>query len=231
MDNSGEVTPEFFQQDIHQLQNALLSWFELNKRDFPWRKNREPFAILVAEKLLQQTSVRDPVVHAYQILLETYPTPAALASADIAHITNLIAPLGFHFRARELIVLARAITDDFDGEVPRTLEKLKSLPGVGEYAARAVLSFAYGDDVAVVDTNVARFLHRVFALTKPISANPARDKKMIALASNLLPPGKSRDFNLAILDLCAQICRPRRPICEVCPINSLCAYGRRTLTE
>jgi A/G-specific adenine glycosylase len=99
---------------------------------------------------------------------------------------------------------------------------LIALPGVGDYSARAVLSFAFGEDVPIVDTNVARFLYRLCGLPGPMPANPARKRSLIELAGELVPAGRAKEFNLAILDLCAQICRPKNPLCTDCPVNLYC---------
>jgi len=206
-----------------------MAWFECNQRRFPWRDTSDPYAVLLAEKLLQQTAAREVVKNAFVELLNLHPTPASLARADIHSVQNVLAPLGFQYRAQELLNLANTIVDEHGGSVPSTLPELKKLPGVGEYIARAVLSYAYGLDVPVVDTNVARFLYRVFNLPGRLPANPARKKSLISLAAALVPQGRSRDFNLAVLDLCALVCRPSNPLCSTCPILQQCAHGRRTL--
>lgn len=196
-----------------------------NQRDFPWRTTRDPYAILVAEKLLQQTAAREAVVLVYKYLLSAYPTPQDLAKAKHTDLLEVIKPLGFHFRAKELITLAATILEQFDGTVPHTLRDLKSLPGVGEYIARAVLSFAFDEDYAIVDTNVARWLHRVLGVKRPLPSNPARNRQILSFATALLPPGQSRDFNLAVLDLCSQVCLAKHPLCGSCPLQDICAYS------
>lgn len=208
-----------------KLQKYLLAWFEANRREYPWRETRDPYAVLVAEKLLQQTAVGDRVVKAYEAILALYPSPLSLANAELEHLEEIVFPLGLHYRARELKTLASVLIERCEGVIPDNIGELKALPGVGEYTARAVLSFAYGEDVPVVDTNVARFLYRVFRLDGPVPANPARKKSLIALAGKLLPQGHSKEFNLAILDLCALICTPSNPECNTCPVYSLCEFG------
>jgi A/G-specific adenine glycosylase len=207
-----------------ELQECLLIWFEQAHRDFPWRSQSDPYAILIAEKLLQQTAARDVVIQAYKQILGRYPTPRHLADADISDIQAIIRPLGLKYRSKELKAMAQELVAHHNGEVPRDLGKLIALPGIGEYSARAVLSFAFQEDTPVVDTNVARFLYRVYGLPGPLPANPARKKSLIKLAGALVPPGRSKEFNLAILDLCAQICRPSNPICSDCPVRAYCAY-------
>jgi A/G-specific adenine glycosylase len=214
---------------IQELQKNLIAWFEQEQRDFPWRHTRDPFSILVAEKLLQQTIARPSLVKAYYEILELYPNARALSAANLTKLQEIIRPLGFHYRAHELITLAKALVDLYSGEVPPDLNQLKALPGVGDYAGRAVLSFAFWQDVPIVDTNVARFFFRIFGLTIPFPANPARKKLLINLATQLVPSGLSRNFNLAILDLCALICTPRNPRCPNCPVQPYCEFGKTTI--
>jgi len=212
-------------ENKRQFQEALLAWFREAQRAFPWRVTSDPYAILVAEKLLQQTVARHTVITAYEKILGDYPTPEHLCQADIAILEDIVHPLGFKYRAMELRGMACELVARHGGEIPRDLTKLLALPGVGDYTARAVMSFAFGDDVPVVDTNVARFLYRIYGLPGALPANPARKKQLLDLAQNLVPTGKSRDFNLAVLDLCAEICKPTNPRCVECPVQLYCVYG------
>jgi A/G-specific adenine glycosylase len=180
----------------------------------------------VAEKLLQQTAARPVVVAAFEEFMGRYPSVEDLAEARVPDLEKIFTPLGFHYRAAELKALASALVEWHGGKVPADLRLLKALPGVGDYVARAVLSFAYGRDAAVVDTNVARFLYRIFGIPGPLPANPARKKQLLDLASVVSPPGFSRQFNFAVLDLCALVCTPSRPKCPYCPVQPLCAFGR-----
>jgi endonuclease III len=152
------------EKQVGGIQARLLAWFERNRRDFPWRHSHNPYTVLVTEKLLQQTAARDSVVKAFHDLTTLYPSVSELADADDAELERILAPLGFHYRAKELKVLASTLLEEHGGSIPAELNQLKALPGIGDYMARAVLSFAYGQDIAVVDTNVARFLYRVFAI-------------------------------------------------------------------
>ncbi len=208
-----------------EFQNALLAWFQEFKRNFPWRETSNPYNILVAEKLLQQTAARDGLVRAYLRLLDRYPTPPYLAEADVSDLAEIIQPLGFSFRAKELQALGEILVSQYMGIVPASRRQLIALPGVGEYAARAVLSFAYEEDIAIVDTNVARLLYRLYGWSGPMPNNPARKRTLIVASQALLPPGNSRNWNLAILDLCALVCTPGRPKCDCCPISAFCCYG------
>lgn len=212
--------------DLAGFQQRLLTWYSQNGRRFPWRETADPYTILIAEKLLQQTQARESVISAYQALLSTYPSPGALAKANMADVTAIVQPLGLAYRAAELIGLAEGLVSLHDGVVPDNLAALMALTGVGDYSARAVLSFAFGYDVAVVDTNVARIFYRVFGIAGRMPSNPARKRSLIDLATALLPAGQARPFNLALLDLGALICTPRAPDCENCPVLHYCAYGK-----
>jgi A/G-specific adenine glycosylase len=203
----------------------LLKWFKTAGRDFPWRETNDPYKILIAEKLLQQTSVRKALIDLYLYLVEKYPTPNLLADADFQELTNLVQPLGLHYRAKDLILMAKDIKEKFSGIVPDDLKSLLLIYGVGDYSARAVLSFAYGHDVAVVDTNIARILYRVFAIPGKFPQNPARKRQLLELAAELVPANKSKEFNWAMIDLGALICVPSNPLCDKCPLNNICMFN------
>ena len=214
---------------IDWFRESLLLWYSEHGREFPWRNTDEPYALMVAEKLLQQTSARPSVVAAYVRILDRYPSPYALATADPEELETVLRPLGFHYRSREIINLAQVLVDRHGGVIPADLPSLLALPGIGDYIARAILSFALGQDVPVVDTNVARFLHRIYGLDGRTSSNPARNKPLISLAGSLVPPRHSKEWNLAILDLCALICRPSSPLCIECPVLRFCNFGTKVV--
>jgi A/G-specific adenine glycosylase len=218
-------------EEIKSLQQLLLFWFVSNQRHFPWRESRNPFHILIAEKLLQQTSVGDRVIIAYCSIIKQYPDSKSLANANSNNLKEFVNPLGLNYRSEELINLASVLEKKYFGKIPDKYELLIQLPGVGEYSARAILSFAYGFDVAVVDTNVARFLIRVFGIDIPMPSNPARKKMLLDLATSLIPTGRSREYNLAVLDLCALLCKIKNPHCDRCPINQICFHYRTKLDD
>ncbi len=218
------------EQRIGGIGQEFLVWFRTNRRDhLPWRHTTDPYAVLVAEKLVQQTAARDSVISAFRRMLALYPSVSALADADEAILEEIVSPLGFLYRSKELKAMARYLLKHHSGSVPANLKELKALPGVGDYMARAVLSFAYGEDVAVVDTNVARFLYRVFAIPGPMPSNPARKKLLLDMAQELVPVGRSKEFNLAVLDLCASVCKPAKPLCGICPVQPFCSHGRKAM--
>ena len=185
-------------------------------RALPWTNHESPWAILVSEVMLQQTQVVR-VLEPWRKFLESFPTPEACANASQADIIRHWAGLGYHRRARSLHGAAIMICSDFGGKVPTSPDLLRRLPGVGEYTANAVASFAFGEPVAVLDTNVGRVLSRALA-NRPLQRREAQD-----LAQQLLPKAKSVIFNQAMLDLGAQYCRAV-PKCEECPIAALCRW-------
>jgi A/G-specific adenine glycosylase len=208
----------------------LLRWYNKNARTFPWRETSDPYAVLIAEKLLQQTAVGPAVLRAYRELVDRYPDAVALSRADVGDVEKIISSLGFRYRARELVTLGCALVERHGGRVPSTLKDLLDLPGVGDYSARAVLSFAYGKDEPIVDTNVARFLQRLLKLSGQWS-NPARDRRLLETSAALVPTNQARDYNYAILDLCASLCTKKKPRCLDCPVRSSCATGSNTATS
>lgn len=199
------------------LRSRLLRWFDRNQRKMPWRNTKNPYRIWLSEIMLQQTRVT-AVIPYYQRFLRHYPTVQKLARAR--SILKHWAGLGYYSRARNLHKAARSIEKEYGGRFPHQLEDALRLPGVGDYTARAVLSIAYGQKLAVVDGNVARVLIRLHRLKK---ADPADRAALQPLADDLLSPSRSGDFNQAMMELGSTVCLPRRPRCEECPLENLCA--------
>jgi A/G-specific adenine glycosylase len=223
--------PEPLQQNKSKLQRSLLDWYAANRRDFPWRNTNNPFEVLLAEKLLQQTKARDIVVRIYTDLLAEYPTAQVLMNATVEELREVIQPLGLAYRASEIRQMAAEVVELHGGEVPSNLKELLNLTGVGDYCARAVLSFAYNEDVPIVDTNIARLLHRLCGIEQSLPANPARKKYLRSLATQLLPESEVRDFNLAMLDVCAAVCTSQNPKCCSCPLQEFCAYAQEEVSD
>jgi A/G-specific adenine glycosylase len=201
-----------------------VKWYYANHRDYPWRNTNDPYSILVAEKLLQQTSVSETVVKVYNRILSKYPDIRSLSCAEPDDLVAVVVPLGLHYRTYELIKLAGVIVERYGGEIPDNLDRLLELPGIGEYIARAILCFAYGQDVSIVDTNVSRLMYRIFGWEGKMPSNPARVKKLITQAGNFMVKGKAKVINLAMLDLCSGICSTKEPDCPICPIADECQY-------
>ena len=198
-------------------QVALLRWASAARRDLPWRRTRDPWAVLVSEAMLQQTQVAR-VVPKYHAFVERFPTPTACAAAGQDAVVTLWAGLGYNRRAVQLHRTATALVDRHGGRVPDGLDDLLALPGIGPYTARAVLAFAFEHDVAVVDTNVARVLaRRAGSRLTPGEAQRAADA--------WLPSGASWAWNQGLLDLGAGVCTARVPTCAECPVAGGCAWS------
>ena len=203
-----------------RFQRRLLSWYGRHGRDLPWRRTREPYRILVSEIMLQQTQV-DRVLPKYHQFLDRYPTMEALAEAHVDDVRRLWYPLGYNARPVRLHAIARESIARYGGRLPDTAETLRELPGVGRYTAGAILAFAHGRDVAVLDTNVRRVLSRVFVGARRLRR--LRGEKVFwDLAESLVPRGRGYDFNQAMMDFGATWCTPRRPRCPRCPMRSFC---------
>ncbi len=212
---------------IRGFQRRLLRWFARHGRDLPWRRTRDPYAILVSEVMLQQTQV-ERVKDFYDRFLRQYPTVDALASARPAEVREAWDGLGYYARARNLHAAARRIVRDLEGEFPAEADAVAALPGVGRYTAGAVLSFAFDREAPVLDTNVRRVLTRVFVRRR--SPRPAQmDRRLWALAAAVIPSGKAWAFNQALMDFGATVCIARAPRCPTCILRDLCAaYARLT---
>ena len=204
-----------------RFRRRLLAWYRRNARDLPWRRTRDPYHILVSEVMLQQTQV-DRVLPKYQQWLEKYPTLQALASAPEQDVTELWRPLGYNIRPRRLHAIARESVARYGGELPGNEETLRSFKGIGAYTAGAVLSFAFGQRAAILDTNVARVLFRVFVGRGNPKAHATR-RHLWALSRTLLPARHVFDFNQALMDFGATLCTARKPKCEACPMRPGCA--------
>jgi len=206
---------------VRKFQTRLLEWYTAHSRDLPWRRTRDPYRVLVSEIMLQQTQV-DRVIPKYRQFLRRYPTLERLAQADPGAVRRLWYPLGYNARPFRLHQIAREAVASYGGRLPDRAEDLRRLPGVGRYTAGAVLAFAYGRDVAVLDTNVRRVLGRVFLGAR--RAARARGEKLYwGLAEALVPRGRGYDFNQALMDFGATWCTPRKPKCAPCPMKRFCA--------
>jgi A/G-specific adenine glycosylase len=198
----------------------LIDWYERNRRRLPWRETRDPYRILVSEVMLQQTQA-DRVVPKYHEFLERFPTIQAVADAPTSEVIRAWAGLGYNRRAINLQRACRAVIERFDGVMPSDLAELASLPGIGPYTAGAVACFAFERDVGFVDTNIRRVLHRVLA--GPELPSPAMTAREIDdAARRLVPDGRGYQWNQALMELGATICRARATECESCPLEESC---------
>lgn len=221
-------------QDSRQIRKKLLEWYDKNKRDLPWRHTSDPYSILVSEVMLQQTQVKT-VIPYYRNFLGRFPSVRHLAEATQQDVLKSWEGLGYYARARNLHRAARMIMADHGGRLPEEDASIQCLPGVGGYIAAAVLSIAFGQAWAVVDGNVKRVLARLFCMTFPVNAASShRHYQSVAFA--ILEDSRPGDFNQAMMELGALVCRPGVPDCARCPLRGVCrafvtgtmnAYPRR----
>jgi A/G-specific adenine glycosylase len=207
-------------EQVRQFQRQLLHWYARHGRDLPWRHTQDPYRVLVSEVMLQQTQV-ERVLEYYPRFLRRYPSVEALAQSSEFAVREAWEGLGYYARARNLHRTARQLTEEHDGRVPDDPNLIRRLPGIGRYTAGAVLSFAFGRDAAILDTNAARVLTRVFAVRRR-GARSALQRRLWQLAETVTPAGKADQFNQAIMDLGAMICRARSPQCTICPVRTCC---------
>jgi len=198
----------------------LLAWYQRHGRDLPWRRTRDPYAIWVAETLLQQTQV-GTVIPYYERFLARFPTVEALAAASLDDVLKAWEGLGYYARARNLHRAARRVVAEWGSHLPHTPEQLRRLPGVGRYTAAAVASIAFGQDAAALDANVRRVICRLYAIDRD-PGRPETQRQLEELAQAVMPPGRAGDANQAFMDLGATICTAANPRCVICPLAELC---------
>lgn len=200
----------------------LLAWYEANRRDLPWRRSRDPYAIWVSEIMLQQTRVA-VVVERYKTFLERFPTIVALALSPEEDVLALWSGLGYYRRARMLHKAAQFVAENHGGNLPQTAEELRTLPGIGAYTAAAIASIAHEERVAVVDGNVERVLCRLAGWDASGRKGGAALRRNIdQLADHLVDIERPGDFNQAMMELGATVCLPRNPQCLICPVAGVC---------
>ena len=203
-----------------QLQQSLMHWYQAHHRHLPWRDTRDPYHIWVSEVMLQQTQVKT-VIPYFLAFMAAFPTLNDLADADLDAVLKRWEGLGYYARARNLHKAARQVVDEFGGRIPDRFSGFKTLPGVGDYIASAVMSIAFGRSRAVVDGNVKRVLARLFCLDTPVNHSSAH-KQFQPLADTLLDRSAPGTFNQAVMELGALICTPANPDCTACPLTLFC---------
>jgi len=208
---------------VKPLNTALLKWFDAAKRDLPWRRTRDPYAIWISEIMCQQTQVAT-VIPYWERFMARFPTVESLASAPVDDVLAMWSGLGYYARARNMHKAAQELVGRHDGAFPADLEALQSLPGFGPYTAGAVGSIALGLDAALVDGNVARVLCRIQGWE--LGAEAAREKGW-EIAPSLLPHGRAGDWNQALMEMGATVCTPANPKCDACPARRLCVAVQR----
>ena len=205
--------------NISSLRTALLNWYDANKRDLPWRRTEDPYAIWVSEIMLQQTRVA-AVIDRYNAFLNRLPTVTALAHASEQEVLALWSGLGYYRRARMMHKAAQSLAANRQNALPSTSAALRKLPGIGAYTSAAIASIAHGEPIAVVDGNVERVICRLAGWEE--ASSTAQDREIEAFANLLLDPARPGDFNQAMMELGATICLPRNPQCTACPLFTAC---------
>ena len=206
--------------DRQRFRRRLLEWYRQYGRDLPWRQTKDPYHILVSEVMLQQTQV-DRVLPKYAEWLQKYPTLEALAAAAEADVSDTWRPLGYNIRPKRLHAIARESMARYGGQLPSDEATLLSFKGIGEYTAGAVLSFAFGQRAAILDTNVARVLFRVF-IGRGDAKSHAMRRHLWDVSRAVLPHRHVFDFNQALMDFGATLCTARNPKCLICPMRRNC---------
>lgn len=199
---------------VSSFQCSILSWYKKNKRDLPWRRTDDPYKILVSEVMLQQTQV-DRVVPKYEAFLKQFPTVRALANARTADVITLWSGLGYNRRAVYVQKCARAVMESGE-KFPKEAGALQELPGIGPYTSRAIQTFAFHQDVPVIDTNIRRIFSRCFF------AGKGTKEKIDAAVAHAVPKGKGTIWNNALMDFGSLVCTASAPRCTACPLKNLC---------
>jgi len=198
-----------------------LQWFAVHRRPLPWRENRDPYRVWVAEVMLQQTRV-DTAVPYYRRFLERFPTVEALAGASETEVLKAWEGLGYYSRARNLQRAAREVVARYGGKLPQEADALAALPGIGPYTAGAIAALAYNQPVAAVDGNVLRVMARVLGIDDDVTRR-AVQRRIKAAVEAMIPPGRGGALAEALMELGALVCTPRAPRCPDCPWQEACA--------
>ena len=213
-----------------QINSYLLKWYTQNKRDLPWRKLYQnnlpnPYYVFVSEYMLQQTTV-NTVINRFNEFMIKWPSLDKLANATEPQILKFWSGLGYYSRARNLLKAAKLIKQNFDSEIPNNYNDLMTLPGIGDYTAKAILGIAYNTPVMPTDANIERILVRLFAIEKPIIK--IKDK-LKNIANTFVSKKSSSDLIQSFMDYGSSVCVPRNPKCDICKINKLCESHKKNL--
>lgn len=211
------------------LADRLLDWFAHHARDLPWRQNRTPYRVWVAEVMLQQTRTETMGPY-YERFMACFPTLESLARAPLEDVLRVWEGLGYYSRARLLHAAARKVLEEWGGRLPETRQELQKLPGIGPYIAGAVASIAFGRPEVALDGNVCRVLSRLLALDGDPRQMSVR-RRLEEYARSIMPQDRPGPFNEALMELGATVCRPRRPRCDACPLSGDCQAHRRGQEE
>ena len=216
-------------REMRVVSRRLLAWFGRSAREMDWRTTDDPYRIWVSEVMLQQTRV-ETVTPYYRRFLSAFPTVRALADAPRDRVMKLWEGLGYYSRARNLHRAAGVVARENGGRLPEDPEALAALPGIGRSTAGAIAAIAFRKDTPILDANAKRVIARLAAVAEPLS-RPSVERRLWELSRGLIPPGKGRETALALMDLGAMVCTPRRPDCPACPLRDRCEGFRQGLQE
>lgn len=211
------------------LPRLLLNWYHKHGRTLPWRDHPDPYAVWVSEIMLQQTRV-ETVIPYFEKWMRLFPDVNSLANASEQEVLNAWEGLGYYSRARNLHKAAKITAEKFNGQLPRDLTELRSLPGIGRYTVGAIASMAFGMDEPTLDGNLRRVFARLFDVSE-FANSPSGEKILWDFAAQNLPKGKAGDYNQALMDLGATICLPKNPRCLLCPLMEVCKSRKNGTQE
>lgn len=212
-------------QEIKAFRKVLFLWFNRNRREYPWRKTKNPFKVLIAEMMLQRTKANQ-VQAVFFNFFSKYKTPHDVALTSMRNLNRILYPLGLRWRIKKFKAVSQSVVNNFGGKVPKSRDEISKLPGVGDYVAGIVLSIAFNKKEWIVDSNVVRVFKRYFGI--PTSKEGRRDRHVIDIARIYVNCKNPRNANLALLDFAALVCTPRKPEHERCPLSKDCHYFLHT---
>jgi len=214
---------------LNGFSSKLISWFDKNKRDLPWRATTDPYKIWISEIMLQQTRV-EAVIEYFNRWVKKWPTINDLALASENDVMNAWQGLGYYSRARNILKTAQLVQTNFGGKFPDDIKEIIKFPGIGRYTAGAIASIAFGKREAIVDGNVARVYARIFERSEIINDAKSQDF-YYQVANDLLPQKKLSSFNQGLMELGALICIPKNPRCQICPVTKFCNANLNNTTD
>lgn len=209
--------------------SKLTAWYEINQRDLPWRHTHDPYRIWLSEIILQQTQIKQGLPY-YIRFVETFPTLADFYAADTDHILKLWEGLGYYRRALNMIKGAKYMVEEYKGKFPSTYKELINVPGIGDYTASAIASFAFDQPEMVIDGNVIRVMTRHHFIDSPVHLSSTKRAIREAL-QEVFVPSKHYAFNQGIMELGATVCKPKKPLCSVCPVEQSCIARAKDIPE
>ena len=206
---------------LRKMRNEILRWHRHHVRDFPWRHTKDPYKIMIAEFMLHRTRA-EQVVPIYLEFIKKYPDIFSLAEANYEDIKNVTKHLGLHWRHRHFIDSARYLVKRYNGKFPENYDDLRKIPGVGTYVAGAIMATSFSKPAPIIDSNIARFINRLWGLN--LKGEIRRKKKIVQIAHDLFTCKNPSRFLFAIVDFASIICKPKRPRCDECPLRTNCKY-------